>query len=254
MPTKTLPCPLTDGEILHKALASADLGVEAERLDEERASLAKNYREALKECRSRRRALDRAIRDRSEMRSVEVRDIHDGRRLAVDTIRLDTGEIIGSRAMTAAERQMPIPDFAPPAPPAPVEAPRDRPHIMVPAGRVEVVDLSQPAEVPRELADAASATPPRVMTEPVLSDEERAEVRRQYEEQQRVRSQAEVERAFAPAPPRARQPRVSRPAPLAAEAPPADPVEARFSLLELEEAPAPAEAKPEPAPAPVSAD
>lgn len=221
MPTKNLPCPLTDGEILHKALASADLGVEFERIDEERAASAKAYREALKDLRSRRRALDRAIRDRSEMRSVETRDIHDARRLAVDTIRLDTGEIIGSRAMTAAERQVEIPVPPPPAPPAPAAAPAVEAPAPAPASTVEA---------PATLNEMATAAPPRAMTEPVLTDEERAEVRRQFEAERAAQRAAQVEQAFAPAPPP--PPRVPRTVQLAAEAPPrSDPQETRFGLV-----------------------
>lgn len=231
MPTKNLPCPLTDGEILHKALASADLGVEFERLDEERAASAKAYREAMKDIRSRRRALDRAIRDRTEMRSVETREIHDGRRLSVDTLRLDTGEIIGSRAMTAAERQVEITmaPLPPPPPPAPV-APGptgNLPHIIVPPGRAETIDLS--AQAPTELAAIAEAAPPRAMTEPALTDEERAEVRRQYEAERAAQRAAQVEQAFAPAP--SAPPRVPRTVQLAAEVPPSDPLETRFGLV-----------------------
>lgn len=188
MPTRSLPCVLTDPEILHKALASAELGVEIERLDSERAETAKQFKQAIKDCGSRRRVLDRSIRDRTEMRPVEVQDVRDERRLAIDTIRLDTGEVIGSRAMRADERQVALPGVPPPAAPA--------------------SPAPTPAAVPQPPAAAtleAIAHEPGVTTantEPVLDEEERAALRRQYDEERRQRLE-----------------------------PPSDPMETRFGLV-----------------------
>lgn len=220
MPLQRLPVPLSDAELQQKGHALAELEGEHTRIDDERAETSKAFKEALKEIRVRMKTLAKSIRDRTETRQVNVREIQDDRRLTVDFVRSDTGEVIGSRAMTASERQgrLPIPPD-PPTPPAPD---------VVPPGRATTAPIS-------ETLEGIAATPvPVPQTEPVLDDEERAAVRQRAEieraAQLLARQQAEeVARAFAPAPPA--PPRVPRPAPLAAEQIQVDGEERRFSLV-----------------------
>jgi len=100
-----LPCELTRDEKLMKADQMAEhLKTRAE-VELEASSVAGTFKRQLKE-------LDRAIGDRAEeIRSgVEYRPVECAMRdrfrdNQVDTVRLDTGEIVRSRPMTITERQ-----------------------------------------------------------------------------------------------------------------------------------------------------
>jgi sulfate adenylyltransferase subunit 1 (EFTu-like GTPase family) len=100
-----LPCELTRDEKLMKADQMAEhLKTRAE-VELEASSVAGTFKRQLKE-------LDRAIGDRAEeIRSgVEYRPVECAMRdrfrdNQVDTVRLDTGEIVRSRPMTIQERQ-----------------------------------------------------------------------------------------------------------------------------------------------------
>jgi hypothetical protein len=100
-----LPCELTRDEKLQKADQMAEhLKTRAE-VELEASSVAGTFKRRIKE-------LDRAIGDRAEeIRSgVEYRPVECAMRdrfrdNQVDTVRLDTGEIVRSRPMTIQERQ-----------------------------------------------------------------------------------------------------------------------------------------------------
>ena len=107
--TRTLPCVLTDDELLARgdALARQHAAIK----DEEAAQAGekKRMKEALDELTGEQARLARIVRDKAEPRDVECRIVHDYATQAVQVVRTDTGEVIESRAMTDRERQIGLP-------------------------------------------------------------------------------------------------------------------------------------------------
>lgn len=118
MNTQSLPVRLTTDELL---LRSDELAKTIRERDEtERAmksaqGAAKRKIDQLELDITR---LAEVVRDRQENRPVEVREIKNWDRLTMDTIRLDTGEVVGSRSMSRSERNDELPFAADDAPAA----------------------------------------------------------------------------------------------------------------------------------------
>lgn len=101
--TQSLPCPLTESEI---AARSDELAKQVGQLVEiERAKKLANseFKEKQTVASTAAKALAKQVRDRAEMRDVEIEYRPDDIRFCVDTIRLDTGEVVYSRPMTSDE-------------------------------------------------------------------------------------------------------------------------------------------------------
>lgn len=104
MPTQNLPVHLTTDELLTraeglaKAITERDVHVAAAKAA---ASSAKAKTDLLEKEVSR---LATIVKERREDRPVDVTDIRNWERRTIDTIRLDTGEVVGYRSMTAAEK------------------------------------------------------------------------------------------------------------------------------------------------------
>lgn len=159
MNTQSLPVRLTTDELL---LRSDELAQKIrERDDAERAmksaqATAKRKIDTLELDITR---LAEVVRDRQEDRPVEVREIKNWDRLTMDTIRLDTGEIVGSRSMSRSERNDELP-FAADDAPLKAEEPASEPVPEEPAPEPELVpeepsgepdpDPAAPAFIPAE--------------------------------------------------------------------------------------------------------
>lgn len=116
MPTRILPCRLTDAELLDRGNALATWrGVRNER-DADRAAEAKRLRALVDEADEEIDRLAAIIRDRAEPRSVECRSELHG--YEVVTVRLDTGEEVKRRAATDADRQAELFEAAEPVAPS----------------------------------------------------------------------------------------------------------------------------------------
>lgn len=102
---RTLPCPLSDAEVAERAHTMAKLVAEEQAVEVQKKAAADEFKERLEHIGGNIRRLARQVRERSEDRAIEVDFQHDDVRFAVDTIRLDTGEIIGSRPMTEDEKK-----------------------------------------------------------------------------------------------------------------------------------------------------
>lgn len=110
--TRELPVVLTEDEY---HIRSAELATAERIYGEKRAEEAiaaerwKGEKQALKEDTETAYAvltiLGRTVRDRKELRPVQIVEQPDHARRVVDTVRIDTGEIVESRGMTAAEQQ-----------------------------------------------------------------------------------------------------------------------------------------------------
>lgn len=99
---------LTEEEAREKAATWARLYDERRRLEAEKKEKAAMYTKILKEKSARIDELAEDVRLGSELRDVDCEERMDFTRNQVDTHRLDTGERIDHRAMTAKERQLEI--------------------------------------------------------------------------------------------------------------------------------------------------
>lgn len=174
MPFRPLRILLTEGEIAQKGAALATLVGEYTRISDEKSAAVKGFKAVLDEMNERIKALARAIRDRTEERHVEVVETRDEQRLIISTVRTDTGEVISTRAMTAAERQVNLP-IPPPAPqaeqqrsPARAPAPAAEPASETLAG----ISAEQQAAIDRAFAPAPAPPPRLVPSAPRLAAEE----------------------------------------------------------------------------------
>lgn len=164
MNTQSLPVRLTTDELL---LRSDELAKTIrERDDAERAmksaqATAKRKIDLLELDITR---LAGVVRDRQENRPVEVREIKNWDRLTMDTIRLDTGEIVGSRSMSRSERNDELPFAADDAPAAAAaagdggESEKPAETTAEPAPEPDP-DPAAPAIVPAEEPAQAAAAP-----------------------------------------------------------------------------------------------
>lgn len=107
--TRKLRCHLSEDEVANRAdqLAAAVLELELEKENQAEAKAA--MRDKLKAMQKAREALARAVSERAEERDVEVDKVYRHARLQVDYVRVDTGAVVETRAMTDDERQMRLP-------------------------------------------------------------------------------------------------------------------------------------------------
>lgn len=104
MSTERLPCNLNDGERVERARASTELLAEYSSKEAHAKSAAATARAELKTLRTSLEEAARAAREGWEYQEVEVIERPSGGlRRMMDTVRMDTGEVIRSRAMTEEE-------------------------------------------------------------------------------------------------------------------------------------------------------
>jgi hypothetical protein len=109
---KTLPVKLTPDEERSKGKEAARIGRECTTMHLEMAQLKiamKQKKEALADKARAIVDLHHEINTGQEYREVQCREELDHTHLVVHTIRLDTGEVIETRAMTLDERQVTLP-------------------------------------------------------------------------------------------------------------------------------------------------
>lgn len=103
--TEKLPCDLTSFELRERATKMANVVNEIEQLELKKkvaTDTAKREIDALVVSVSQ---LARQVRTGKEDREVEVEEVHDEIRFAVETFRTDTGEVVRSRPMTDEEKK-----------------------------------------------------------------------------------------------------------------------------------------------------
>lgn len=110
MKTQDLPVKLTDQELVEKAQQLVDLMDLKGKKDDEFAQLRKRHNDAMAKMTFEISVLARQRREGTELRPVQCADVPNYHDRKVETVRQDTGEVIGSRPITAADRQLPIGD------------------------------------------------------------------------------------------------------------------------------------------------
>lgn len=101
-------CKLTEAEL---AEASDDLARyldDAEALEAELATIKSQYKAKLEQCQGNIQARKRLVRDKREMRAIDVETTMDFTNCTLTVVRLDTGEVIENRALTGDEKQLQI--------------------------------------------------------------------------------------------------------------------------------------------------
>jgi hypothetical protein len=101
-----LPVKLTNDELL---IRSNELAEQVQELAaiEYRKKLANNaFKEEIEKTEESVGQLARIVKDREEYRDVEVREVKNMERLTMDTVRLDTGEVVSYRDLKGHERNL----------------------------------------------------------------------------------------------------------------------------------------------------
>lgn len=113
---RDLRCELTDSEVAAVAEELALQVGEREKTETAKASAAAAFGATLKAQAQEIGLLGRKVRDKAEQRAIECQRIADYKQGVMETVRLDTGEVISRRALTVEERQgQLLPLEAPPA-------------------------------------------------------------------------------------------------------------------------------------------
>ena len=115
--TRPLRCVLTDAERIAAGRKLAEKCAELQRTEEERKSVASEYKARLDRMTAERNELADKVTSGEEVRRVACELVLDYDKLTAQCIREDTGEIIEERPLSEAEKQMQLPfDEATPAP------------------------------------------------------------------------------------------------------------------------------------------
>lgn len=107
---RQLPCPLTDEEALDRGKALALARVAMRDAIDHRKAEAKRLGELCELAEAEVDRLAMIVRDRREYRPIQCEEVLRGRQ--VDVVRLDTGEVVQTRAATEADLQQPLFDEA----------------------------------------------------------------------------------------------------------------------------------------------
>lgn len=103
--TQRLPVQLTDEELLDRSTALVDNIQKTAALEEEKKSVDADFKGKIKARAEVSRKLTEIISNRTEDREVECEVKKDFERGTVTTVRMDTGEVVETRPITADERQ-----------------------------------------------------------------------------------------------------------------------------------------------------
>lgn len=108
MPIETLPVKLTESEV---AVRADELAEKVKALSDEREgakATASAAKERIAEIETEVRELAYTVRNKTENRHVECREIRNEERRTMDIVRVDTGETVRYRAMTMNELTRPL--------------------------------------------------------------------------------------------------------------------------------------------------
>jgi len=103
--TRSLPDPLSDHETLLRATEAAQLAGKRDALEVKLAIDTKAAKKDIELVEGKISELQKQVRERQEYKDIEVDYFHDANRGCVETIRLDTHDVIHSRPMTVDELQ-----------------------------------------------------------------------------------------------------------------------------------------------------
>jgi small-conductance mechanosensitive channel len=105
MDTRSLPVKLTETELTERRDKLAQRVRDLGQAEQEAKDVAAEHKDAIKAIEQDMRLIAREIREKAETRSVEVRKSLDLDAGVEETIRVDTGEVVETRALAPHERQ-----------------------------------------------------------------------------------------------------------------------------------------------------
>lgn len=105
--TRNLPCKLNEEELLTRGQDMATVHRDIVALEEEKKSNAKQFKEKIDRAKVELACLAREVSSKQAWRDIEVREekSHTGKGWAMETFRMDTGELVATRPLTAEEMQ-----------------------------------------------------------------------------------------------------------------------------------------------------
>lgn len=106
MEIRSLPCKLTETELLERGQRAAGLVDKIAIVEDARKSEAKRAKDEIDRLTGKLSDVCREVRTKTEYRDTEVKREKDYKRGVEETYRLDTGEIVETRTLTPAERQV----------------------------------------------------------------------------------------------------------------------------------------------------
>ena len=107
MHVRRLPVKLTDEEMIIKGQELAELENQLTDLEDQKRVTAKAFSKDIEANKGRIKRVSHAINTKQENRDVECEEVRDEEAMKVSVIRLDTGEIVSERLMTAEEEGRP---------------------------------------------------------------------------------------------------------------------------------------------------
>lgn len=105
MTTERLPVTLTDDELLHRGNTLAELLDKIDSLEQQKKDSAADFKNQIETKETEASELSMVIRQKTEIREVEVRERKDYTVRKIYMVRLDTGEIYDSRPMNIDDAQ-----------------------------------------------------------------------------------------------------------------------------------------------------
>lgn len=139
METLSLACPLTERELLERGARLADLHHDLADLENAKKDTAAAFKARIETIESEAQGLARQIRGRAEYRDVEVKREKDFARNVEEVIRLDSGEVVATRALTPQERQE---EMFRTNPDVPAPQPAAHPEVEAAIDRLEAADVT----------------------------------------------------------------------------------------------------------------
>lgn len=106
MNTRMLECPLDRDQLLQRGQALSECLQMIKGIKDEKKQMNNQFKKRMEKIEITARLLASEIRTQHERRAVEISTVKDYMRKCEETIRLDTGEVIDTRALTLQELQL----------------------------------------------------------------------------------------------------------------------------------------------------
>jgi hypothetical protein len=106
MPTMNLPVILTEPELILKGEELAQQVHDLAGVESRKKAANSAFKEEIESLEIKIASVARIVRERREYREVEVKDVRDEERMLMNTVRLDTGEVVSYRDLKGHERNL----------------------------------------------------------------------------------------------------------------------------------------------------
>jgi hypothetical protein len=104
--TMSLPVPLSEQELIIKGNDLSVLVQELDSIEVRKKTANSGFKDEIDSTSGRIASLAKIVREKKEYREVEVTEIKNMDRMTMDTVRLDTGEVVSYRELKGHERNL----------------------------------------------------------------------------------------------------------------------------------------------------